>query len=169
MINMSADLLINQLQSLRKFYNSGNTRSYAFRQKQLQKLRSAILQHEKELHDALHADLKKSPEESWVTETGFLISEINSALKNLQQWMQTGKVKTNLVNLPSSSYVMKEPLGVVLIIGPWNYPLQLLFTPLVGAIAAGNCVVLKSSEFAPATSGAMKKIIAENFSGEYIF
>ena len=165
---MSADLLVNQLQSLRKFYNGGNTRSYAFRQKQLKKLRSAILQHEKELHDALHADLKKSPEESWVTETGFLISEINSALKNLRQWMQPGKVKTNLVNLPSSSYVMKEPMGVVLIIGPWNYPLQLLFTPLVGAIAAGNCVVLKSSEFAPATSGAMKKIIEENFSGEYI-
>ncbi len=163
-----ADPLIHKLQTLRLFYNSGKTRPYDFRKQQLKKLRSAIFQHEEELHDALHFDLKKSPEESWVTETGFLVSEINSALKNLRQWMRPEKVKTNLVNFPSSSHVMREPLGVVLIIGPWNYPLQLLFTPLVGAIAAGNCVVLKSSEFAPATSAIMKKIITENFSEEYI-
>ena len=160
---MSTDELIGKLQAMRQFYNSRKTMPYIFRRQQLQKLKSAIHEHEKDLHDALYDDLKKSPEESWVTETGFLTSEINSALKNLRQWMQPEKVKTNLVNLPSSSYVMKEPLGVVLIIGPWNYPLQLLFTPLVGALAAGNCVVLKSSEFAPATSTVMKKIIVENF------
>jgi aldehyde dehydrogenase (NAD+) len=165
---MSTDALTGKLQTMKQFYNSGETWPYNFRRQQLQKLKSAILQHEKDLHDALYADLKKSPEESWVTETGFLISEINSSLKNLRQWMQPEKVKTNLVNLPSSSYVMKEPLGVVLIIGPWNYPLQLLFTPLVGALSAGNCVVLKSSEFAPATSAIMKKIIDENFPEEYI-
>ena len=89
-------------------------------------------------------------------------------LKNLRQWMQPERVKTNLVNFPSSSYVMREPLGVVLIIGPWNFPLQLLFNPLIGAIAAGNCVLLKPSEFAPATSAIMKKIINENFPNEYI-
>ncbi len=165
---MSTDSLIEQLQAMRNYYNSSITRPYAFRRQQLQKLKSAILQHEKDLHDALYSDLKKSPEESWVTETGFLISEINSALKNLRQWMQPEKVKTNLVNLPSSSFVMREPLGVVLIIGPWNYPLQLLFTPLVGAVAAGNCVVVKASEFAPATATVMKKIIDDNFSKEYI-
>ena len=157
------------LQRMRQFYHSGKTKPYRFRKEQLQKLRSAILSHEKDLHDALYADLKKSPEESWVTETGFLISEINSALKNLQRWMRPEKRKTNLVNLPSSSYVMREPLGVVLIIGPWNYPLQLLFTPLVGAIAAGNCVVVKPSEFAPATEAIMKKIISETFTQEYVF
>lgn len=155
------DPLIDRLLAMRQYYNSGATRPYAFRRQQLQKLKAAILRHEKELHDALHADLKKSPEESWVTETGFLISEINSALKNLDQWMQPEQVGTNLVNLPSKSYVMREPLGVVLIIGPWNYPLQLLFTPFVGAIAAGNCVVLKASEFAPATGKVMEKIIHE--------
>ncbi|HEV8506898.1 MAG TPA: aldehyde dehydrogenase [Chitinophagaceae bacterium] len=160
--------LIGRLHSLRQFYNTGHTRPYRFRKEQLQNLKSAILLHEKELHDALYADLKKSPEESWVTETGFLISEINSALKNLQQWMQPEKAKTNLVNFPSSSFIMREPMGVVLIMGPWNYPLQLLFTPLVGAIAAGNCVVVKPSEFAPATSAIMKKIIGETFSPEYI-
>jgi aldehyde dehydrogenase (NAD+) len=165
---MSTDPLIDQLSRMRDYYNSGTSRPYAFRKDQLQKLKSAVLEHEQELHNALYADLKKSPEESWVTETGFLISEINSALKNLRQWMGTEKVKTNLVNLPSSSYVMREPLGVVLIIGPWNYPLQLLFTPLVGAMAAGNCVVVKASEFAPATAAVMKKIIDENFSNKYI-
>jgi aldehyde dehydrogenase (NAD+) len=100
---MSKDSLIDQLQTMRKYYDSGITRPYAFRKQQLQKLKSAILQNEQHLHDGLYADLKKSPEESWVTETGFLISEINSSLKNLRQWMQPEKVKTNLVNLPSSS------------------------------------------------------------------
>ena len=97
-----------------------------------------------------------------------MIAEINAAISNLKAWMEPDRVATNLLNLPSSSYVMHEPLGVVLIIGPWNYPLQLLFTPLVGAIAAGNCVVLKPSEFAPTTSGVMKKIIEETFTKEYV-
>jgi aldehyde dehydrogenase (NAD+) len=159
---------IQLLQAMRQYYNSGATRSYAFRKEQLQKLRKAILQHETELHQALYTDLKKSPEEAWVTETGFLLSEINATIKHFKQWMQPKPVGTNLVNLPSKSYVMSEPLGLVLIIGPWNYPLQLLFTPLVGAIAAGNCAVLKSSEFAPATSSVMQKIITEIFPPEYI-
>ena len=127
-----------------------------------------MYKYEKEFHEALHANLGKSPEESWVTETGFVLNEISYTLKHLRQWMQPEKTKTNLVNLPSSSYIMREPLGVVLIIGPWNYPMQLMFTPLVGAIAAGNAVVLKSSEFAPATSAVMKKLIENNFSQEYI-
>ena len=113
--------LIGRLQSMRQFYNSGQTRPYRFRKQQLQKLRSTILSHEKDLHDALHNDLKKNAEESWITETGFLVSEINFALKNLSQWMQPERVKTNLVNFPSSSYIMREPLGVVLIIGPWRF------------------------------------------------
>lgn len=153
---------------MRNYFNSGVTRPYAFRKEQLKKLRAAVLQHEAALHEALHTDLKKSPEESWVTETGFLLSEINATLKNFKKWMQPELVKTNLVNLPSKSFVMKEPLGTVLIIGPWNYPLQLLFTPLAGAIAAGNCAVLKASEFAPATAAVMKKIIDSTFAPEYI-
>ena len=156
------------LQLLRNFYDGYDTRSYSFRKQQLQKLKSAILQHEKELYDALYIDLKKSKEESWVTEVGFLIVEINHALRHLKAWMKPKKVPTNLMNLPGKSFIYKEPLGVVLIIGPWNYPLQLLFTPLVGAIAAGNCVVVKASEFAPATSAVMKKIITENFSDQFI-
>jgi aldehyde dehydrogenase (NAD+) len=157
-----------RLQILRNFYDGYHTRTYQFRKLQLQKLKAAILHHEQDLYDALYSDLKKSQEESWVTEIGFLIAEINHTLKHLQRWMKPKKVPTNLINLPSKSFIYKEPLGVVLIIGPWNYPLQLLFTPLVGALAAGNCVVLKPSEFAPATSAVMKNIIEENFSKEYI-
>src|SRR6185503_10067776 len=95
--------------------------------------------------------------------------ELNTAIKHLRHWMAPERVKTNLLNLPSKSRILKEPLGVVFIIAPWNYPVQLLLNPLVGAIAAGNCVVLKPSEFASATDGVMKKIIEDVFSKEYIF
>ena len=153
---------------MRQYFESGATKTYAFRKEQLQKLRTALLKYETAFHAALYTDLKKSPEECWVTETGFLLSEINATLKNFKTWMADDLVSTNLLNVPSTSFVMKEPLGVVLIIGPWNYPLQLLFTPLVGAIAAGNCCVLKASEFAPATGAVMQQLIAETFPPEYI-
>ncbi|MGG9961890.1 aldehyde dehydrogenase [Ferruginibacter sp. SUN106] len=159
---------INQLSAMRSYFESGATKSYAFRKEQLQKLRTALLKYEEAFHTALYTDLKKSAEECWVTETGFLLSEINATLKNFKVWMADDLVATNLLNVPSTSFVMKEPLGVVLIIGPWNYPLQLLFTPLVGAIAAGNCCVLKASEFAPATGAVMQQLIAATFSSEYI-
>ena len=161
-------MLLSSLQHLRDYFNSGITKDYSFRKEQLKKLKVSILKHEQDLYDSLYADLKKSPEETWVTETGFVISELNATLKNLHLWMQPENVETNLVNLPSSSKVLKEPLGVVLIIGPWNYPFQLLINPLVGAIAAGNCVVLKPSEFASATDAVMKKIIEDVFPPEYI-
>ncbi|HYE54329.1 MAG TPA: aldehyde dehydrogenase family protein, partial [Chitinophagaceae bacterium] len=159
---------LSQLQSMRQYFDAGNTRTYAFRRNQLLQLKQSMQKHEQELHRALYDDLKKSPEEAWVTETGFVMSEINTALRHLRRWMQPVRTSTNLVNLPSGSFIMKEPLGVVLIISPWNYPLQLLFTPLVGAIAAGNCVVLKPSEFAPATAGVMRKIIQDTFPPEYV-
>jgi aldehyde dehydrogenase (NAD+) len=159
---------ISRLEKMRQYFNSGITKTYAFRKEQLKKLKTSILNHEQDLYDALYADLKKSPEETWVTETGLVISELNAAIKDLHLWMQPEKVDTNLLNLPSTSKVLKEPLGVVLIIGPWNYPFQLLINPLIGAIAAGNCVVLKPSEFAPATNAVMKKIIGDVFPPEYI-
>lgn len=160
--------MLASVNELRRFYNSGATRPETFRKEQLKKLKLSILKYEQELYAALYTDLKKSPEESWVTEIGIVIAEINEALKKITDWMRPKKVATNLVNLPSSSEVRKEPLGVVLIISPWNYPFQLLINPLVGAIAAGNCVVLKPSEFASATNAVMKKIIEESFAQEYI-
>jgi aldehyde dehydrogenase (NAD+) len=141
---------------------------YHFRLAQLKKLQAAIISHEQALYDAIYKDLKKSPEECWVTENGMVLSELSHAIKKLQQWMVPERVSTNLLNLPSSSKIMKEPLGVVLVIGPWNYPFQLLFNPLIGAIASGNCIVLKPSEFAPATELVMKKIIEETFDPQYI-
>ncbi|MEQ1675746.1 MAG: aldehyde dehydrogenase family protein, partial [Chitinophagaceae bacterium] len=159
---------ISSLEKMRQYFNSGSTKPFAFRKEQLKKLKQSILSHEQDLYDALYTDLKKSLEETWVTETGLVISELNAALKHLRSWMEPDHKSTNLLNLPSGSKVIKEPLGVVLIIGPWNYPFQLLINPLIGAIAAGNCVVLKPSEFAPATDAVMKKIIEEVFSKEYI-
>ena len=159
---------INQLLAMRQYFDGGATKPYTFRKEQLKKLRAALLKYEAAFHTALYSDLKKSPEECWVTETGFLLSEINATLKNFKQWMQADVVSTNLLNIPSTSFVMKEPLGTVLIIGPWNYPLQLLFTPLVGAIAAGNCCVLKASEFAPATAAVMKQLIEETYTPQYV-
>ena len=153
---------------MRNYFNSGSTLPCSFRKAQLKKLRSAVKKYEEQIHQALYTDLKKSPEECWVTETGFLLAEISNQLKHIQSWMEPEPVSTNLLNLPSKSFVMQEPLGVVLVISPWNYPFQLLLTPLAGAMAAGNCVVLKSSEFAPATSVIMKQLIEEHFDSNYI-
>ena len=160
--------LLTQLNILREYHHEGTTKSISFRIKQLLKLKAVLLKYEKQIYEALYEDLKKSPEEVWVTEIGLLLTEINHVIKNIRNWASPQKVKTNFLNFPSSSFIMSEPLGVVLIISPWNYPLLLLMKPLIGAIAAGNCVVLKSSEFAPATSRLMKKMIEEIFDNNYI-
>lgn len=159
---------ISRLEKMRGYFNSGITRPERFRREQLKRLKTSILNHEQDLYNALYTDLKKSPEETWVTEIGLVISELNKAIRHLNNWLKPEIVGTNLLNLPSGSKILKEPFGVVLIIGPWNYPFNLLINPLIGAIAAGNCVVLKPSEFAPATDAVMKKIIEDVFLPEYI-
>jgi aldehyde dehydrogenase (NAD+) len=153
---------------LRSYFLSGATQSYDFRVNQLNRLKKVVLASEKELYKALYADLKKTDEDAWATEIGFFLSELNYTLAHLKSWMQPVTVSTNLVNQPSTSFTIHEPLGVVCIIAPWNYPFQLLFTPLIGAIAGGNCVVLKPSEFAPATAKVMGNIIKALFPENYI-
>ena len=153
---------------LRTYFMTGATQPYAFRLLQLQRLKKVVLEHERQLYDALYADLKKTDEDAWATEIGFFLSELNYTIKHLKDWMEPKSVSTNLVNLPSTSFTIQEPLGVVCIIAPWNYPFQLLFTPLIGAIAGGNCVVLKPSEFAPATAKVMAKIVESLFPTNYI-
>ena len=159
---------VGQLNEMRAYFDTGVTKPYEFRIKQLRLLRDTLDKYEADIYAALYADLKKGKEECWITENGFTRAEISNALGYLKKWMKPQKVGTNLMNLPSSSYVYAEPLGVVLIIGPWNYPLQLLLAPLIGAIAAGNCVVLKASELAPATAVLMEKMIAETFDPKYV-
>lgn len=161
-------IMNTQLEALRQYFQSGATQSFAFRLLQLKRLKELVLENEQALYTALHTDLKKSNEESWATEIGFFLNELNYTIEHLKGWMQPTSVPTNLLNQPSTCYTIQEPLGVVCIIGPWNYPFQLLFTPLIGAIAGGNCVVLKPSEFAPATADVMGKIIRDLFPANYI-
>ncbi|RYZ24106.1 MAG: aldehyde dehydrogenase [Chitinophagaceae bacterium] len=157
-----------QLTNMRAHADSGALKTYEARRNALERLRASVLQHEQVINDALMADLGKSVEEAWVTETGFLLTELRHTLKHLKAWMKPERVRTNLLNQPSKSTIYKEPLGVVLIIGPWNYPLQLLLAPLVGALAAGNCAVLKPSELAPRTSDAVRRIVEAAFRPEEV-
>ncbi len=159
---------VETLTEMRAYFNSGVTRGYAFRRYQLLLLRDAIRKYEKEIYEALYQDLKKAPEEAYVTEIGIVQMEITTALKNLRKWTSPERTATNLLNLPSSSKIIHDPLGVVLIIAPWNYPIQLLLLPLVGAIAGGNTVMLKPSELAPASASLVKKIINEIFLPQFI-
>jgi aldehyde dehydrogenase (NAD+) len=156
------------LTAMRSYFNNGVTRPYAFRKKQLILLRNAILKYENEIYEALYRDLRKSPEEVYATEIGLVMMEIRVALKNLRRWTSPESVFTNLLNAPSRSRIFHDPLGVVLIVAPWNYPFQLLILPLVGAIAGGNTVMLKPSELAPATATVMEKMIREIFPPQYI-
>ena len=160
--------LSSGLKNMRSFYQEGNTLSYQFRKNQLQALQKAIVKYEDEINKALYFDLKKSKEETWATETGLLMAELKNSIKNLRQWMIPAKISGSLVTFPSSAKIYRDPLGVILIIAPWNYPLQLLLIPLAGAIAAGNCAVLKPSELAPATEKIIIKIIAKTFNENYI-
>ena len=155
-------------QKMRSYFETGITKSYDFRKKQLQNLKATVQKYEIEIFEALYKDLHKSKEETYISENGFFLAEAGSAIKHLKTWMAPQNVSTNLFNFPSKSFVLSEPLGVVLIISPWNYPFNLLFTPLIGAIAAGNCAVLKPSEMAPFISDVMKRIIEETFEPQYI-
>jgi aldehyde dehydrogenase (NAD+) len=160
--------MLPSLTALRSYFETGATRPYTYRTMQLQKLKAAVLAHEEDIYKALYSDLKKNTEEAYATETGLLIAEINLILKNLRHWMRSQPTTTNLMNLPASSRIYRDPLGVVLIISPWNYPFQLALIPLAGAIAGGNCVVLKPSELAPATSAITEKIIREIYPTEFV-
>lgn len=161
-------MLTKQLQQMRTYFEGGNTRSYQFRRQQLLALRKALQQHEDAVIEALYSDLEKSPEEAYATEIGLVLAEISHTLKHLHSWMKPKRVGTDIANLPAASRIYRDPLGVVLIIAPWNYPLQLCLNPLVGAIAGGNCAVIKPSELAPATAAITEKIIRETFAAEYI-
>ncbi len=152
---------LDTVASLQTSFKSGKTRSLEWRKSQLDALKRLLIENEKEILHALHQDLGKSESEAYVAEHGFLLSDIKHTQKHLNKWMQPRKVSTPLIAWPGKSFQQPEPLGTVLIIGAWNYPLQLLLAPYIAALAAGNCAVLKPSELAVETSAIVAKLIPQ--------
>ncbi|XP_051124076.1 aldehyde dehydrogenase-like isoform X3 [Andrographis paniculata] len=157
----TAGQLARAAADLRAIFATGKTRSFEWRESQLKALQEMIACREKEILEALRSDLNKPEYEAYLHEIVAVSSSCNFALKNLRQWMTPEKVKTSMASFPSSATIVPEPLGVVLIISTWNYPFLLLLDPLIGAIAAGNAVVLKPSEVAPATSFVLSTLLRE--------
>ena len=151
------------VESEKHFFRTGVTRGVDFRIDMLKKFRKAIIENDELISAALKADLNKQPFESYMCETGLLLEEINFHIKRLKKWSKIRRVKSGIGQLPGKSYVCPEPYGVVLIMAPWNYPVQLCLMPLVGAISAGNCAVVKPSAYAPESSRVISKLIESAF------
>lgn len=154
--------------ALRRHFDSGATRSYAARRAALRALGKALKNNEAAILEAMRLDMHKPTFEAYMSELGLLYAELAHTLKHLKEWMRPQPVGTPLAIQVASSIVHHEPLGVVLIIGPWNYPLQLVIAPLIGAIAAGNCALVKPSNEAPHTAAVTERIIAEAFAPEHV-
>ena len=144
---------------LRRTFEAGKTRPHDWRRGQLLRFKAMIEENETAIFDALHADLGRASAETRMVETGTVLTEIGHALSQLKKWMRPKKVSTPLTNQPGRSWIVPEPLGVVLIMAPWNYPFYLVCMPLIGAIAAGNCAVLKPSEISANTSALLARLI----------
>lgn len=152
----------------KEFFNLGKTKDINFRIEVLKKLKKVIKENEDKILEALKRDLGKSNFESYATEIGLVYDEINTHIKNIKRWSKIEKIKSPIVHYPSKSYIYKEPYGVILIIGPFNYPFQLVMAPLVGAISAGNTAIIKPSENTKNTALLLEEIINENFNKEYL-
>jgi len=150
------------------FFDSQSTKDIDFRIQQLQILRNGISQYESKIEEALQLDLGKHPFEAYLTEIGFVLGSIDEMMKNVKEWAKPEKVNTPLIMCPAKGYIISEPYGSALIIGPYNYPFQLLIEPLIGAMTAGNCAVLKPSELAPHTAAVVTAMITEFFDPNYI-
>src|SRR5690625_3743213 len=156
------------MEEQKAFFYSGATKSYAFRRKQLQRLKSMLQTYEQDIYQALRQDLNKSQHEVLTTELGILYAEIDFTLKHLKSWMKKQEVDAPFTHMGTQNYVMYEPYGTVLVIAPWNYPIQLAVAPIIGAIAAGNTVVLKPSEISEHTSQLLYTMFHETFDTSYI-
>ncbi len=155
--------IVETVARLRRAFDSGVTRPLEWRLSQLRQFAAMLRDNEPAMIEALQQDLGKPEFEAWLGETGFMMGDVNYAIKHLRKWMKPKKVKAPMAVQPGKARVYSEPLGVVLIIAPWNYPIQLALAPLVGALAAGNCAVIKPSEVAPASSALMAKLIPKYF------
>ncbi|WP_413164922.1 aldehyde dehydrogenase [Capilliphycus salinus ALCB114379] len=154
------------IQQQREFFATGQTKNVNFRREQLQRLKQAIIDHQGDIIAGVKADLNRPEFEAYFEIAS--VSEVNYAIKHLKSWTKPKKVRTSLDQFPATAQICPEPLGVVLIIGPWNYPFQLMISPLVGAIAAGNCAILKPSEIAANTSKVVANIIQKTFDPAYV-
>ncbi|MBN4002578.1 MULTISPECIES: aldehyde dehydrogenase [unclassified Nostoc] len=167
MITTELSNIGNIIQTQREFFQTGKTKDVTFRIEQLKNLKQAIIEHEQSIVEALQADLHKPEVETYLTEIS-VIKDIDYAIKHLQNWTKPQKAAVSWDFFSYSARIYPEPLGVVLIIGPWNYPFNLIISPLIGAIAAGNCAIIKPSEIASHTSDIIAKIIAKNFDPAYL-
>lgn len=158
----------SDLADLRAYHESGKTKSLQSRLEALNRLEQLIRENTEQICQALFEDLRKPKQEALISEVAVTIEEIAVARKNLKKWMRPKAVKTPLALWPAKSRVFSEPLGVVLVIGPWNYPFQLVFAPIVGAIAAGNCAMIKPSELTPKTSQLIEGLVKKYFSPQFI-
>ncbi|HBC4682228.1 TPA: aldehyde dehydrogenase [Staphylococcus aureus] len=150
------------------FFNTQQTKDISFRKEQLKKLSKAIKSYESDILEALYTDLGKNKVEAYATEIGITLKSIKNARKELKNWTKTKNVDTPLYLFPTKSYIKKEPYGTVLIIAPFNYPFQLVFEPLIGAIAAGNTAIIKPSELTLNVARVIKRLINETFDANYI-
>ena len=160
--------IVQLLNSQKTFFASNESKDVTFRLKQLLKLKKVVLEYEERIQHALWDDLHKSPEEAYLTEISIVLSEIDNHIKHLKRWAKPKRVATPLYLRPSSSKIIYEPLGIALIVAPWNYPFQLLFNPLVGAISAGCCAILKPSPDTPSVAKLMEEMIVKTFSTNFI-
>ena len=165
----SAGSLKHIVEQQREFFNREETRQLHFRKNALIRLRRNLKQREENLLEALEKDLGKSPYEAYATEIGLIYSEISYMLKHLNSLAQPKRVRTPLTAFPGKSVIYQQPYGVTLIMSPWNYPAQLTLIPLIGAIAAGNCAVVKPSAYAPETASVLADILGETFSDNYVY
>ena len=166
--NYSPERIKEIIEKQRAFFASGCTLPYEFRREQLKNLQLALKKWEKALCDALWSDLHKSAEEAILTELSIVSGEVKNHIKHLKGWMRRESRPTPLKMTPSRSRIVSEPLGNALIISPWNYPVQLLLNPLVGAISAGCTAILKPSPYVPETSATIEKMIKETFDEKYV-
>ena len=166
--NSSTEYISQIISSQREFFRSGTTLDVEFRKEMLRRLLDGIRKWEKPLAEALWSDLHKSNEEAYMTEFGILYGEIHNHLKNLSSWAKPKRAGGSLKTFPSSSKVMSEPLGNTLIIAPWNYPVQLLLNPLIGAISAGCTALLKPSPYTPNVAQTLEEMVADTFDENYI-
>lgn len=168
LMNFTSKDVENMITEQRQFYFSRATKSVKFRKEQLKKLKKSILKYEKEILNALYLDLRKSEFEAYATEIGIVLDSISYMVKHVEEWMEPEAVKTPIQYQVGKSFIVREPYGVTLIIGPFNYPFQLVMEPLVGAIVGGNTAIVKPSETSVHTAAIIKKVIEETFHPSYI-